>query len=394
MTNQQSELRKSLKLLEFLLNVNGLLPGKKFKFFYSIFSYAFVIFFVIMIPVLGYVNIYLAEPSKRVDYLDKSFVYLEMFVLVFKHWPFITNPNLTKILLDRWNESLFNTQVDVDKHIIAETLRRRRIWIVRNVLITAISPIILIQSMIFSSHDELMLPIWLPVDVSKNPVAFTVTNMYIVIGYMHGFFGYFAVDILVISYIMYCATEMRLIKYKLKNVEKYIEKEATNNSDKTTSDGLPHKKIYDQIIQCVKVYDAVWKYAQELESTYSFGIFIQFFVASMVLSICMYNISKIKSIIEILYTASFLLPTILVIYYYCDQGSLIIDESTTIGDAIMKSPWYTYDEKTKHLLITFMERTKRPIKFTVGKLVDVSLETFVLIINRSYSLLAVLKNFY
>lgn len=43
------------------------------------------------------------------------------------------------------------------------------------------------------------------------------------------------------------------------------------------------------------------------------------------------------------------------------------------------SEWYTYDEKSKKALLTLMERAKRPIRVTAGKLLDLSLTTFVMV---------------
>ncbi|CAG9860769.1 unnamed protein product, partial [Phyllotreta striolata] len=241
---------------------------------------------------------------------------------------------------------------------------------------------------------ELQLPIWLPVDVSNNTFLYAVANTYVVTGYLHAVCGHLSVDMLIQSYLLYCATQHRLIKFKQENIEKYFKKKTKRVSHETTTEGLLQKKIYDQIIQCIKVYDAVFGYAGEMEDMYSFGIFSQLFVVSLIFSICAYSLTKATSFVDILYILSFTIPMILSMFLYCYPGTLIIEESTSIGEAIFKSPWYTYDKRTKILLLTFVERTNKPIKVTVGKLVDLSLETFVLIMNRSYSLIAVLQNFY
>nr|QUP79576.1 odorant receptor 16 [Monochamus saltuarius] len=57
------------------------------------------------------------------------------------------------------------------------------------------------------------------------------------------------------------------------------------------------------------------------------------------------------------------------------------------------SDWYNYDEKSKKALLTLMERAKRPMTVTAGKLMEFDLQTFTTVIRRSYSLLAVLKNY-
>ncbi|CAG9860768.1 unnamed protein product [Phyllotreta striolata] len=396
MTNQDSALRKSFKLDEFFLNLNGLLPGEKYKLLYSFYSFGMLLVYIIMIPILGYVEIFLAEPSRRVNMVDKSFVYLEIFVSVFKHWPFITKPARTKRLLNRWNESIFNTAVEIDEHIVQDSIRYRVFVVQIYFLSGVISVSVLLISSIFSFNDrELKLPIWLPDQVSNNTFFYVIANIYIITGYTHAFFGHASTDSLLQTYLLYCATQLRLIKFKLKNIHKYFKKVATSeDSHKTTIEGLPQKKIYDQIVQCIKVYEAVNGYVQEMENMYSVGIFMQLIVVSLIFSICAYNLTNVSSFLYAIYILSFTIPMVITMYAFCYTGALLIEESTSIADAVFKSRWYTFDNKNKKLLLTFIERTKKPIKLKAGKLVDLSLETFVIIMNRSYSLLAVLKNVY
>ncbi|CAH1374448.1 unnamed protein product [Tenebrio molitor] len=64
----------------------------------------------------------------------------------------------------------------------------------------------------------------------------------------------------------------------------------------------------------------------------------------------------------------------------------------SLTSAIYMSKWYDYTPQSKKALLILMERCKRPINITAGKVLEVSLETFILILKRSYSLLAVLKS--
>ncbi|RZC31831.1 7tm 6 domain containing protein [Asbolus verrucosus] len=49
--------------------------------------------------------------------------------------------------------------------------------------------------------------------------------------------------------------------------------------------------------------------------------------------------------------------------------------------------------KSRKALIVLMERTKRPMIVTAGKIMQLTLKTFMTTINRTYSLIAVLKNY-
>jgi hypothetical protein len=43
--------------------------------------------------------------------------------------------------------------------------------------------------------------------------------------------------------------------------------------------------------------------------------------------------------------------------------------------------WYDYDLKSKKALIVLMERSKRPMIITAGKILDLSLVTFTTVIS-------------
>lgn len=43
------------------------------------------------------------------------------------------------------------------------------------------------------------------------------------------------------------------------------------------------------------------------------------------------------------------------------------------------SQWYEYDIKSRKALIILMERAKRPLTITAGKLLNLSLETFMMV---------------
>ncbi|CAG9860862.1 unnamed protein product [Phyllotreta striolata] len=266
MTNQKL-LRKSFWHIELLLKLNGLLPGERYQILYSFYAYGLLFVFKILFPILGYTFIYKADPSERMVLIGNSFVYIEVLVLVFKHWPFITDPDLTKRLMNQWNENIFNTEVEIDKHIIEESMRQRKIK--HNVYFyTALSaPIMMLINVILSDHSDLKLPIWTPVDVLNSTSWYVWTNAFVFSAYLHGVLGHFSVDMLIVSYMLYCVAQLKLIKYKLENMEQYLDTDLTT-PDQIGLDDLVQKKIYAQITQCVKHYDAVFR-AQQSEMPFS-----------------------------------------------------------------------------------------------------------------------------
>ncbi|CAG9854718.1 unnamed protein product [Phyllotreta striolata] len=229
MPDQQCAIRKSFAQSELIMKLNGLLPGENFKILYTFFAYALMIGFNILMPVLGYVNLFTADPEERMDLVGNSFIYMEMLILVFKNWSLVVTPDLTKKMLNRWNEDIFNTEVDIDRHIINEAIRERRQGYILYFMFAVSAPSFLLLNIIFSAHDDLKLPIWLPMDIYNSTLRYTLAN------------------------------------------------------------------------------------------------------------------------------------------------------SITLGEAIIQSPWYNYDMKSKRSLMILIEKSRKPIKFTAGKIVDISLETFDLV---------------
>jgi hypothetical protein len=51
-----------------------------------------------------------------------------------------------------------------------------------------------------------------------------------------------------------------------------------------------------------------------------------------------------------------------------------------LTDAVYMGKWYEYDVKSRKALIILMERSKRPMIVTAGKILDLSLVTFSTVI--------------
>jgi hypothetical protein len=85
------------------------------------------------------------------------------------------------------------------------------------------------------------------------------------------------------------------------------------------------------------------------------------------------------------------------IYFYCYYGTTLAEEviflrfpcedncklcfqSNTLTNAIYMGNWYDYDVKSRKALITLMEGSKQPMTVTAGKIIDLSLSTFVAVI--------------
>ncbi|XP_049762644.1 odorant receptor Or2-like [Schistocerca cancellata] len=87
----------------------------------------------------------------------------------------------------------------------------------------------------------------------------------------------------------------------------------------------------------------------------------------------------------------YLLELLLQIFIYCWVAHEIFEESERVGEAAYCSDWPDGSARYKSALRLMMRRSQRPITITAGKIYAIDRNTFVSIVNASYSYYAVLR---
>lgn len=77
----------------------------------------------------------------------------------------------------------------------------------------------------------------------------------------------------------------------------------------------------------------------------------------------------------------------------CYFGNEILSKSRQLLDDIYASNWSDLSIKYGKISIIYMERLKKPKTMMVAQSFGLSLTTFSIVLNRAYSLFAVLQNF-
>ncbi|XP_063241437.1 uncharacterized protein LOC134541721 [Bacillus rossius redtenbacheri] len=99
------------------------------------------------------------------------------------------------------------------------------------------------------------------------------------------------------------------------------------------------------------------------------------------------SITRIKFLLY-LTTASF------EVFLFCWYGSNLIQESSRVREAAFLSSWPERSGRHQQAVTLVMLASQRPRRLTVGKFRVLSLETFVALLNLSYSLFLVLREVY
>ncbi|XP_058808738.1 odorant receptor coreceptor-like [Phymastichus coffea] len=97
-----------------------------------------------------------------------------------------------------------------------------------------------------------------------------------------------------------------------------------------------------------------------------------------------------KLLVNLVYIVIFMTSTAVSVFMYCYFAQIIRDESDELHYAIYEMKWYELADKDAVLVVVIMGRCMLPIKITVGKFADFTLEYFAKIMKTSMGYLTVL----
>ncbi|XP_063912011.1 odorant receptor Or1-like [Zophobas morio] len=234
-------------------------------------------------------------------------------------------------------------------------------------------------------EDEMRLPIdiWLPCNLKSNPRIFRLVFVVLVFGVGNCAHVNAIVDTLLSGLLCHAIHQIRILKDNLQFLEESALKE----------EQFKNEFIYRKISKCVGHHEAILQFVANFEDLYSSAIFSQFLASIVVICITCLQMTMLEPLTFPFFSmVMFLMTMFTEIYFYCYYGTALYEESNTLTNAIYTAKWYDYDPRSKKALIILMERSKKPIVVTAGRILDLSLDTFIKILRRAYSLLAVFQN--
>ncbi|KAJ3666984.1 hypothetical protein Zmor_002398 [Zophobas morio] len=382
-------LKTSFKLnLKVLLCV-GLYPSDSFKYVHKIFAY--IVYIVATLPpfVLGSLNFFLKGNVDREDYND--FVTVALILLA---------PKLLLFLINSDNLKTYITFFDV-KFVTAVNEKQRKIiesWVKicqRNSTIffgtTCIGLVGFFAKWYFQGyHSHLPLNVWIPFNSETQPLLYFFIYTALVIGGVYAAMACGTIDSLVPGLLCHVSGQLQLLKDNLQNLDFYVEE--IRQVQHQFSRNLI---ILRQIKQSVLHYKDISYFVEEYEKCFSTMVFSQFIESIVVIGLCCLQMTKIReldaySLIMVVYLGILLFQ----VYFYCYYGTIVYEENNSVSTAIYMSNWYEYNTKAKKILLVLMQRSQRHMIVSAESILDLSLDTFITILKRSYSLIAVFKNYY
>ncbi|XP_015513040.2 odorant receptor 46a-like [Neodiprion pinetum] len=150
--------------------------------------------------------------------------------------------------------------------------------------------------------------------------------------------------------------------------------------------------LHERIVGCIEHHGAIIRFANEINDVFGIGILVQFAVSSIILCLTCFELTllspgSLQFCSMLLYQGCMLLE----IFFYCWHGNGIICKSTDLMIAPFQCQWTACSPRVKNTLRIVMCRMQRAHKLTVGRVFNLSLETFSMILRTAYSFYAVLQ---
>ncbi|XP_044258923.1 odorant receptor Or1-like [Tribolium madens] len=390
--------KRFFKINLLIMQLLGFYPPNKYKNIYKIYAYAVYVFLTIPVPTLAGIHLLVTENVDLVQVCDSSFIIFQVGCFIFKLIPFI-------FIVDKVRESIYmmewqilNNYTKQQEVIINNCVKicKRNTWLFLGFCV--LSVITWASTPFFGSVHKFPITIWLPFDATADTKSYVLVFVFIVLGVGNGAMSNGVIDPLVSGMAYFATVQLRLLKDNLQNLSEYAEEEFVANFSHTRSlinkNDIINYIIYDNIKKCIDHHNAILRFVQYYENVYSSVVFTQFTASVIVVCVsCLQLIMVEPFTFNFFGMITFLLTMLLEIFLYCYFGSTLYEESNSLTNAVCMGKWYNYDLQSKKLLIILMERSKKPIVVTAGKILDLSLVTFTTIIRRAYSLLAVLNNY-
>ncbi|KAJ3628473.1 hypothetical protein MTP99_015776 [Tenebrio molitor] len=392
----ESPVKKFFTLNLFVMRLLGFYPSRRFKQPYRLYSFAVYIFFTIPVPTLAAIHLLADKDVDLTQVYDSSLFQLGCFI--FKLVPFVFNVDNVRESIYMLEWPIFNNYTTEQEKIIEKCVKtcKRNTWLFLGFCVVAF--LTWAAKPFFQHGRGFPIEIWLPSNINVDTRNYVLIFLFIFFGIGDGAIANGAIDPLVSGLACYATMQLKVLKDNLQHLREHAEEEfyatCQNNIDLSGQEEVINKIIYNRIVKCIDHHVAIFNFIQYYEKIYSSVVFTQFTAAVVVVCISCLQLTRIEPFTFTFFAMiSFLLTMLLEIFLYCYFGATLYEESNSLTTAIYMGRWYDYDLKSKKALIVLMERSKRPMIVTAGKILDLSLVTFTTILRRAYSLLAVLKNY-
>ncbi|KAI4502476.1 hypothetical protein M0802_002388 [Mischocyttarus mexicanus] len=212
---------------------------------------------------------------------------------------------------------------------------------------------------------QLTFRVWLPFDAYMTPLVYYLTYIHQMVSLTLGAIIHVALDTLICNLLINICCQIKLLENRLTKI--------TNE----------RKNI---LKLCIRHHESIYKYAETVNKTFKFAIFIQFLASTLTVCFTLFQLTKVSTFsLEFIKIIVFISGILIQVYLYCSYGHLVTLKSQEIVYQIFDTNLVDLNDDIKKCLLIMMNRTTRPIVFIVMNLFPLNLDSFVNILKTAYT---------
>nr|WGO81768.1 olfactory receptor 93 [Microplitis mediator] len=246
----------------------------------------------------------------------------------------------------------------------------------------AVSGVLITQTLMAEFPTVLPFKGWFPYNYSQ-PNIFIVTAALQLFTFFHGAYVHVAFDTLFLGMMLYVSVQVNVLQYRFKYIVKTIVK--FNVINQNDDEGInPNKKLF---AEWVEHHNHVLSLSNYVHGIYSGPVFLQYCLSSTQICVTVYGMTSVAIFsVEFISRITFLCGTTLQIFMLCMAAHQVTLEFADLSNSTYNTDWYDLDIKTRKSIIIIVSQALKPVIFTSGYFVTLSLELFKNVIKLSYSI--------
>ncbi|KAK0161299.1 hypothetical protein PV327_009784 [Microctonus hyperodae] len=240
-----------------------------------------------------------------------------------------------------------------------------------------------IANAIVGLERRLPMDAWYPYDANKSP-AFEITCAHQAIAVFIGCIHNISMDTLITGLLNAACCQLEVIKCNIKNLDLSTEESMEIN----------RQRIMKEVIRCIHHTNIVMEFVMEMKSIFGLVIMSQLTVNSLIICLSAFHLTQMTIFIptEAFGMMMYIFCMTYQIFIFCYHGNELSLQSQSVASAVFGSNWWKFNQQIKQSFGIMITRFHKPIVFTAGPLIKLSLNTFVNVLRVSYSFFTLLRN--
>nr|QNS36244.1 olfactory receptor 59 [Mythimna separata] len=169
-----------------------------------------------------------------------------------------------------------------------------------------------------------------------------------------------------------CKTQLRIMRMNFETLpERAVAACAASGRDYDAA-------LHALFVDCLLHYNKVTEMCLVLHDVFAVPLLVQFGVGGWILCMAAYKIVSLSVLsIEFASTTLFIICILIELFIFCYYGNEVTAESERVTQSLYSMDWRRARLPFRRSLVLVMERAKRPLRPTAGRIIPLSLDTYV-----------------